>query len=259
MKQSLYVITHKKVENIYPEDRKIMLVGSKDKEIPAGYYADYSAGKPNISEKNKNYCELTGLYYFVNNDENAEVFGLEHYRRLFVKRKFYLFKFPFLKEKDVNKILSKNDIIIPKPTYIKETLLESYSTDHVVDDLNKIGDIIKKKYPDYLKTYNDVLNNHKVYYCNMFIGKKEVVLEYCNWLFDILFELEKMIDIKDRDSYQQRVFGFLSERMFTIWLEKHIELKKYECNIEFIEDKPLKNIVRKIKRKLSKIFKKSPT
>ena len=256
MKQSLYVITHKEVENIFPKDRKIMMVGAKDKQAPTEYYKDYEKNKENISAKNKNFCELTGLYYFVKNDNDSDVLGLEHYRRLFIKRKLYLFKFPFLTYKDVDRILSKNDIIIPKPTYLKETLFEQYSKDHVKDDLIKVGEIIKEKYPDYSLTFDEVLNKNKVYLCNMFIAKKQIIVEYCNWLFDILFELEKRIDVSNRDSYQQRVFGFLSERMFTIWLEKHKEFKKYESHIDFIEGKPFKNILNKIGRKFKKLFKK---
>ena len=46
MKQSLYVITHKEVENIFPKDRIIMMVGAKNKTVPSGYFADYQEGKP---------------------------------------------------------------------------------------------------------------------------------------------------------------------------------------------------------------------
>ena len=46
---------------------------------------------------------------------------------------------------------------------------------------------------------------------NIFIAKSEWVNKYCEWLFSILFEVEKNISISD-DNYQKRVFGFLSRR-----------------------------------------------
>ena len=34
----------------------------------------------------------------------------------------------------------------------------------------------------------------------------------------ILFEVEKRVDISKYDSYQQRLFGFLGERLLNVWL-----------------------------------------
>ena len=55
---------------------------------------------------------------------------------------------------------------------------------------------------------------------NMFAMKKEIFNEYCEWLFTILFELEKRIDISNYDAFQARVFGRISELLFNVWLDK---------------------------------------
>lgn len=57
--------------------------------------------------------------------------------------------------------------------------------------------------------------------------------------FAILFETEKRIDVTNRDSYQKRVFGFLSERLFNVWLDFK-KLKLYHLPIYFPDDKPYK-------------------
>ena len=43
---------------------------------------------------------------------------------------------------------------------------------------------------------------------NMFISKKEIIDGYCEWVFPILFELEKGINAKDYDDYRKRSMAF---------------------------------------------------
>ena len=78
------------------------------------------------------------------------------------------------------------------------------------------------------------MNSRKLYIYNMFAMKKSLFDEYCAWLFDILFTLETRIDISDYDKYNARVFGFLSERLFNVWLEKK-SLKVKTINVVFLE------------------------
>lgn len=53
----------------------------------------------------------------------------------------------------------------------------------------------------------------------MFIMQREKFFEYCSWLFDVLFELEKRLDIRNYNKNDSRVFGFVSERLLDIWIE----------------------------------------
>ena len=68
----------------------------------------------------------------------------------------------------------------------------------------------------------------------MFVMKKQLFDEYCSWLFSILFELEKRIDISGYNQYEARVFGFISERLFNVWLEKQ-QLKVKEVPVVNLE------------------------
>ena len=100
-------------------------------------------------------------------------------------------------------------------------------------------EIIREKYPEQYETADRVLHTYtQGYYANMVIAKKAVFDAYAKWLFDILFEVEKRIqkDVETRDSYQQRVYGFLSERLMTVYVALHPELRVKEVPVVFIED-----------------------
>ena len=49
--------------------------------------------------------------------------------------------------------------------------------------------------------------------------KRELFDNYCTWLFSILFELQKNIDISDYDKQESRVFGYISEFLLDVWLD----------------------------------------
>ncbi len=249
MNSKLFVVTHKEVKNIFPKDRTIMFVNAEGKKLPDGYVGDADP-KDNISRKNQSFCELTGLYVMMQSD--CDVLGLEHYRRLFMKRKLFLFRYPFLKEKDVQKLLTEYDLILPQKGQVDGNVYDQYAKDHIKDDLDKTIAIVKKKYPDYVDALQEIMKSNELYFYNMFIGKSDIIKEYSKWLFDILFELEKQIDISERDTYQKRVFGFLSERLFNVWLKKHGELKIVEKPVVLLESSVFKTQMRRLKH----IFKK---
>ena len=255
MKKNMFVVTHKKIDNIIPKERSILLVGACNKDKIDEYFVDSNGD--NISHKNKNFCELTGLYWMTKNCE-TDVLGLEHYRRFFISRKFFFFKFPFLTDKKVEKILNKYDVIVPKKSLWEDTIYNEYGKGHVLSDLDEVKNIIENKCPEYLSAFNEVVvKGHYAYMLNMFIGKKEVIEKYANWLFSILFELENKIDISNRDAYQSRVYGFLSERLFAVFLAKNSEIKICEKPVQLIESNSASKCqILKIKRKLARIFKK---
>ena len=55
----------------------------------------------------------------------------------------------------------------------------------------------------------------------MMFCKKELFDQYCIWLFDILFELEKYVNLNELNDYQKRLYGFLSERLLNIWVREN--------------------------------------
>ena len=79
---------------------------------------------------------------------------------------------------------------------------------------------IKSKYPLMYDIALDTLNKKPMfwYIANMYIMKKYLYFEYCKWIFDILFAIEPLSAYKNYDTYQARIFGFLAERLFNVWI-----------------------------------------
>ena len=235
MNIKILVATHKKYWMPKDEVYLPIHVGKKGK-VDLGYVGDDTGD--NISIKNPNYCELTGLYWAWKNMD-CEHIGLCHYRRYFAHKsesnKLENKRQAILTKVDYEQLLQKYDVILPKKrNYYIETVDSQYEHAHNKRDLDEVENIIKEKYPAYIKAFEKVMNSRKLYIYNMFAMKKSLFDEYCAWLFDILFTLENRIDISDYDKYNSRVFGFLSERLFNVWLEKK-SLKVKTINVVFLE------------------------
>ncbi|QLB15461.1 exopolysaccharide biosynthesis protein [Mannheimia granulomatis] len=191
----------------------------------------------NISDKNPTFCELTALYWAWQNGifEKNDYVGLVHYRRYFKGEYPFLKNKYILSEKNIQEDLSQVDCLVPKKRkYYIETVYSHYKNAHYINDLDLAVSIIIEKNPEYLTACNTVLDGSSLHLFNMFIMRSELCGEYCEWLFSILFELEKRIDISSYSIYQKRVFGFVSERLFNIWIEhNHIKIKMIDVvNIE---------------------------
>ena len=83
-------------------------------------------------------------------------------------------------------------------------------------------------YPQYINSYDRIIKHKYGYMFNMMIMERELLNDYCSWLFDILFEVGKRIDMP-LSEFQGRYYGRISEIIFNVWLDQKIksgELKK---------------------------------
>jgi len=240
---SMYVVTHKQMSHEVV-GRTVIGVGNK----PIEGVTIYDNCGDNISEKNKNYCELTALYWIWKNDKDSKYIGIEHYRRFFCEN-ISIFRPNVLSNQKIEEILTKYDCISPRKIRFDQSIYEFYKSNHIIEDLDKCREYIKEHKAEYLKDYDDVINGYEMSICNMAIMPREIFCNYCEWLFDILFSVEKEIDLEKRDSYQKRVYGFLSERLLNVWLH-HQKLNIYYCKIEQTEKhfflKKIKNFAKKL-------------
>ena len=202
----------------------------------------------NISEKNRMYCELTAQYWAWKNAD-ADYYGFWHYRRYMSFAEKELAHNPFedveidwlddgaletlcLDEAVMREKIARYDVVATTPVRLKTLNKKLKSNRHQYEltpyqykeDLDVMLDIIKEKYPDYYDEANWYLDKSPVgYYCNMFIMRKELFLQYSEWLFTILAEHEKRRDYSNYDVAGYRVSGYLGERLFAIW---YLHLKR---------------------------------
>lgn len=261
------VAFHKKYFNYRDDIITPIYVGAKINRENLEYLKD-STGN-NISEKNENFCELTGIYWLWKNVD-ADFYGMMHYRRYIsfenrwkykLKRMLYVFSRVFylkliismlgmkelfqvkvsdeqLMRKEIEKMskkitseIQKYDIILPKKEIFNKSVYKQYKNSHIAEHLDKLLEIVKENYPELYPYYEKTIKKgNKIYPLNIFIMKKKYFFEYSEFVFDVLFKLEKKIEIPS-DAYQKRVFGFLSERMMLPFIEylkdkKNVKVKE---------------------------------
>ena len=141
-------------------------VGAEKKES-LGYARDNEG--ENISKKNPNYCELTGLYWAWKNLD-AEYLGLAHYRRHYTVKKHGNKWNRILTQTQLESMLETKDIILPpKRNYFIETTYTQYVHAHHAADLDLTREILVEKYPMYVKYFDNCMKSTKGHKFNMFI------------------------------------------------------------------------------------------
>ncbi|MCI8292286.1 MAG: DUF4422 domain-containing protein [Hespellia sp.] len=178
-----------------------------------------------ISEKNRQYCELTALYWIWKNDDSDYV-GLGHYRRHFE-----------LTEEQLRQLaVSDIDVVLTIPIFDYPDVEAVYRRDHVGRDWDVMIEAVKKLSPEYLETLEEMQRGQFYYAYNMFIMRREVLENYCAWLFPILFDCEKHCG-GERSAYQNRYIGFLAEHLMSLYFMHHEkEYKIVHARKHFIEE-----------------------
>lgn len=187
----------------------------------------------NISDKNRSYCELTGMYWAWKNLKNVDIMGLCHYRRYFdfhKQCKSYMPHTAFSTGNfenidltiptNVIETLSDGHIYLAKPRKYSNTLYIDYCTSHISDDIKTLERYIfenmDKKY--HAAWYHVIHCNNDLSHYNMFLMTWHDFDAYCSWLFPLLLEMERLIDITHYTFVQGRIFGYMAERLLNVWV-----------------------------------------
>jgi len=184
----------------------------------------------NISEKNSSYNELTAIYWVWKNYKqigDPKYIGFMHYRRHFMFReeKYSCIEFDEIEDTYFDKIsyspekmltiIDGYDFICPKPQW-RTSMYEHFKRNHRIEDLERVIRILKEKYPKFSSAADIYLSGQKAYFCNMFVMPKEMFFDYAKYIFDILFEFERQVDITGKRL-------FISEWLTGIYITNLLE------------------------------------
>lgn len=250
MKFKILVCCHKEAVCSDKEEYLPIHVGKALSDKDLHIQADNSGD--NISNKNGSFCELTGMYWAWKNLKEVDYIGLCHYRRFFDFHRqcksmlpvtqFLSSEFPKLDlsiPPKIKKLLEKGFVIAPSEKNYRCSLHVDYCVAHMSEDIRVLEQVVNELSCDDIKSaYKYVMHeNHKLMNFNMFIMSWAQFDDYCQWLFKVLFEVERRVDISKYDSVQKRIFGYMSERLFNVYLRaKHLKVKQYP--IIWINDNP---------------------
>ncbi|MBQ7089006.1 MAG: DUF4422 domain-containing protein [Clostridia bacterium] len=165
-----------------------------------------------ISAKNPHYCELTGLFWIWHNTADSYK-GLVHYRRFFAQGG------RLLTEGQIRYLLRQYDILLPRPEPLRERAWEEFCLHSGFErDLVLTRMAVAAVSADMLPAFDAVMASRRLHLYNMLVASEAQFNAYCRWLFAVLTQVEQGVDMTGYTPYQQRLYGFLGERLLNVWV-----------------------------------------
>lgn len=214
--------------------------GEVNKKLVTDALQDSTA--ENIFEKSGVYGELSAYYWVWKNFQNSDYVGFcqfYHFMDFAADSKvfapfniIYLDEFAELfnnyTEENVLSFAHGYDVVVPAKIPLNASLYEEYLKSHRKEDLDLAIDVIKELCPEYAQAVDAAMAANFMYPLGNFIMKKEIFNDFCEWLFNILGEVEKRIDWSNYGRYRDIVSSsFAAERFLNIWLQhnSHLNVK----------------------------------
>lgn len=216
-------------------------------------------GEPceNISELNRSFCELTAIYWAWKHIRTAypklRYIGLNHYRRFFAFEKIRsvhnLFRLPEAEAHQYrfdpqacSQILASGKDICAKKIHYPYPVAVHYSYSHMSEDLRTLRQVIADVAPEYEAPYIELMGmtNTQANY-NMFVMPVDEFEHYAEWLFSILLEANRRMDISAYNTMQARVYGYMAESLLNLWWHAH-KLRPAEVPVyKYADNQPAQN------------------
>ena len=162
----------------------------------------------NISHLNHDLNELTTIYWAWKNYEktgNPDYIGFMHYRRHFS-----------CTPDVIQNMICNYDVIAAKPSDLLITVYKQYKKHHKIAELDFCINQIQSDYPTLFPYFQTLINQNLLISYNMFIMKKELFFDYCQFLFDIAFKFLNNFNRSNYSADESRTF--VLERITALYL-----------------------------------------
>ena len=163
---------------------------------------------------------MTSIWcYWKNLMNDADYIGFNHYRRLFrIEDLNDIAEYDVIDAKPIPMVFNMSYFTgSPIPNFVPTDIKNGYAICHKIEDWNKMECLLKQT-PYYVDFEDWSKQNSLTSSCNMFVMRKKIFEEYCEFIFPILFELDKQVDLTGYDNYQKRQISFLAERLTSLFL-----------------------------------------
>ena len=180
----------------------------------------------NISSKNRDYSECTGLYWLWKNTSQQNYVGLNHYRR---RLRIDDESIAYIKKNDI-------DVVVALPQLEVDTIKDFLLTHYIPKfDWISLRNAIAESKPEWLKYFEKFEQGHFYYPCNVCLWKRKWFDKYCEFSFGVAEIIER--ENESRGLYRNdRYMGYLFECMATIFIIANNENLKVACtDIEWVE------------------------
>jgi len=206
----------------------------------------------------QDFNEAQAIYWAWKNYDtlgNPDYIGFMHYRRHFIFKdikkfpnndKNVIVSFKRLNDRTlreigysadaVQNIVSNNDLVAVNPLNSNLTVYEYYKNHHIISELDFCIDTIRRDHPGLYPHAKAFFSQNLNSICNMFIMRKTLFFDYCQFFFDIAFKFYSSFDRSNHSPEDSR--AFVLERMtgfYLYYLSQQNGLKHTTLPITLIE------------------------
>ncbi len=118
------------------------------------------------------------------------------------------------------------DVVLSFPTMHEPDIREHHTRYVKESDWEAMVQALFELEPEYGKAYEEVFAQHYFYNYNMLVARRQVLADYCGWLFPLLERVEALSEPTGWER-RDRYIGYLGENLMTLYFlanKKHLKI-----------------------------------